>query len=59
MEKGIADERHDTDTRRSQRFGMRRRKSKVGAKTICEVDARDEMIIGISRRRRRRVINWS
>lgn len=31
----------------------------VGAKTICEVDARDEMIIGISRRRRRRVINWS
>jgi len=31
----------------------------VVAKTICEVDARDEMIIGISRRRRRRVINWS
>jgi hypothetical protein len=31
----------------------------AGAKTICEVDARDEMIIGISRRRRRRVIKWS
>jgi len=31
----------------------------AGAKTICEVDARDEMIIGISRRRRWRVINWS
>ena len=29
----------------------------MGAKTICQVDARDEMIIGISRRRRRRVIN--
>lgn len=29
------------------------------AKTICKVDARDEMIIGISRRRRQRVMKWS
>ncbi len=28
----------------------------MGAKTICKVDARDEMIIGISRRPRRRDI---